>query len=109
MPLHGKREPRPSLFKTAPLELTRPGKLHFVKLFKNGTCQFDEFLGQLYREGGYEKEVATAISIMDQRARLKPLPGQKHHDLGTYTLNMPHQSPYSVRLYEIKTASLRIY
>lgn len=109
MPPSGKRASRPPQFETAPLELTRPGKLHFVKLFKNGICQFDDFLGQLFSEGGYEKEVATAISIMDQRTRLKPLPGEKHHDLGTYTLNIPRRAPYTVRLYEIKTASLRIY
>lgn len=53
--------------------------------------------------------MATAVNIMDQRARLKHLPGEKHHDLGTYILSRSGHANYVVRLYEIKTANLRVY
>ena len=109
MPASGKRVPQPPLFETVPLELVRPAKLRFVKLLKNGVCQFDEFLAQLESEGGYIKQIAVAVNIMDQRTRLKHLPGEKHHDLGTYTVSVQSRAPYTVRLYEIKTADLRIY
>lgn len=108
MPRLGSAAPQPPLFHTEPLELTRPGKLRFVKLLKEGKCQFDDFLAQLEWEGGYTKEVDALINLMDQRGRLKHLPGTKHHDLGFY-IHTASGRPYQVRLYEFKTANLRVY
>ena len=104
----GKPNPPPPLFETRRLDQSRPGKLTFVKLLKKGACQFDDFLTQLEREGGYDKEVDKAINLMDQLARCKPLRGPQHHALGTLGRTVKGKT-HTVTCYEIKTANLRIY
>lgn len=102
------KTPKPPLFSIKRIKQSRPSTLRFVKLVKNGNCQFDDFLQQIEDEGGYDKEVDKAIRFMDHLAQRKHLTGDKHHDYGTHACSVKGKV-YEVRLFEIKTKNLRIY
>lgn len=104
----GKKATSPPAFTLTPIEQVR-GKLVFHKLFKQGRCQFDEFLAQLAAEGNYLHEVDTLFNTLDQLAKLRPLRGTKHHPLGEAYTHHAHGKTIRVRAYEVKTKQLRLY
>lgn len=102
--------PRPPAFAVRTIEQVRSVKRRFLKLEKNGHCQFDDFLLQLATEGGYDAEMISIFSIINQLTNLRPMRGNKHHELGdAYTHLASNGKSYRVRHYEIKTSNLRVY
>lgn len=98
----------PPRFRTRPIKQVYGSKLFFHKLLKDEVCQFDDFLLELERTGGYESDVDQAFAIMEDRAKLLHLPGRKHHELGTLTFAIGGK-PHRADLYEVKSGGLRIY
>lgn len=108
MPPPSSKSPAPPPFEIKRIKQTQPRQKRFVKLVKDGVCQYDEFLKQLELEGNFQKEVDKTIRYMDHLAQLKHLTGDKHHDYGVYSCSVKNKV-YEVRMYEIKTKNLRIY
>lgn len=67
----------------------------------DGNCPFMEFCAQIERDGNLKKQLATALSRMDQLANMQLLPVQKFRDV------TPRKE--RVKEFEIKTPDLRIY
>ena len=77
------------------------GKISFYKLFKNGVCEFDEFIAEIKNDSNYENEIKKIQIIMQQLSEMQFLPDAKFKELKGYKDN--------IKEYEIKTHSLRVY
>lgn len=104
----GKQALRLPAFSVQPIEQVG-GKRLFYKLFKQGNCQFDNFIVQLAAEGAYTHDLDTLFNTLDQLAKLRPLRGNKHHPLGESYTHQAHGVAIRVREWEIKTKQLRLY
>lgn len=77
------------------------GRIPFSILEIDGRCPFLDFCDQIEQDGNLKKQLATALSRMEQVANKQLLPVQKFRDI------TPRKE--TVKEFEIKTKSLRIY
>lgn len=77
------------------------GRNTYYKLYKKGTCEFDEFCEEMSKSDKYESEVKQIYTLMDLAANQQSLPHTKFKDI----------TPDKARLkeHEFKTSHLRVY
>ena len=76
------------------------GHIRFYKLEVNGVCPLDEFWEEIESQGNLQKQLYSAIAIMERVAMNQRLPETKYKKIS---------SGETVKEYEVKTKDLRIY
>lgn len=77
------------------------GKVNFFKLLIDGVWLYDSFCANLTEEGGYDSELRKVQALMQEVSEMKSLPQTKGKPL--------KGNSNSVKEFEIKTKTLRIY